>query len=181
MKLDPATTKLRPHFIEDPIRTENPASYRTLARYVALPIAAGEHWASRWQFREVIEEELIGIARPDITLVGGISEALKIAHWCETHYIDIIPHGPLGPVSTAACNHLCFAVPNVALGDASPHSSTLLWDVFPVQPTFDQGTMTPPETPGLGIEFNEDAAGEYPYQPYLLPQFRRRDGSYNNW
>ena len=47
----------RPFFIEDPLRSENPASYRTLARHVSLPIAAGEQWASKWPFREVIEEE----------------------------------------------------------------------------------------------------------------------------
>jgi len=170
-----------PHFIEDPIRTENPASYRTLARHVSLPIAAGEHWSSKWQFREVVEEELISIARPDITLIGGLTEAVKLAHMCETHYIDIIPHGPMGPISTAACNHLCFAVPNVAMGDATPGSSTLLWDIFPVQPTFEGGYMRRSEAPGLGIEFNEEAAQSYSYEPYLLPQFRRRDGSYNNW
>ena len=45
-----------PFFIEDPIRSENPASYRNLARHVSLPIAAGEQWATKWPFREVIEE-----------------------------------------------------------------------------------------------------------------------------
>ena len=89
----------RPFFIEDPLRPENAASYRTLARHVRLPIAAGEQWTSKWAFREVIEEELINYARIDLCIVGGLTEALKIAHWCETHYIDIVPHNPLGPVS----------------------------------------------------------------------------------
>ena len=31
-----------------------------------------------------------------------ITEALKIAHWAETHYIDIVPHNPLGQLSAAA-------------------------------------------------------------------------------
>ena len=56
----------KPFFIEDPLRSENPASYRTLARHVSLPIAAGEQWASKWSFREVIEEELISYARIDL-------------------------------------------------------------------------------------------------------------------
>ena len=93
----------RPFFIEDPLRSENPASYRTLARHVSLPIAAGEQWPNKWAFREVIEEELISYARIDVCNVGGLTEALKITHWCETHYIDIVPHNPLGPVSAAAC------------------------------------------------------------------------------
>ena len=71
----------RPFFIEDPIRSENPGSYRTLARHVSLPIAAGEQWASKWPFRQVIEEELISYARIDLCIVGGLTEALKITHW----------------------------------------------------------------------------------------------------
>ena len=73
----------RPFFIEDPLRSENPASYRTLARHVSLPIAAGEQWASKWSFREAIEEELISYARIDLCIVGGLTEALKVTHWAE--------------------------------------------------------------------------------------------------
>jgi galactonate dehydratase len=46
--------------------------------------------------------------------VGGFTEAMKVAGWCEAHYIDLMPHNPLGPVSTAACIHLGAAVPNFA-------------------------------------------------------------------
>ncbi len=81
----------RPFFIEDPLRSENPSSYRNLARHVSLPIAAGEQWTSKWAFREVIGEELINYARIDCCIVGGLTEALKVTHWCETHYIDIAP------------------------------------------------------------------------------------------
>lgn len=171
----------RPLVIEDPIRAENPASYQNFARHVSLPIAAGEHWASKWQFREVIEEELINIARPDVTLVGGITETKKIAAMCETHYIDVVPHGSAGPVSTAACNHLSFANPKMPWGDASPGTGTLVWDIFPVQPTFDHGSMARTETPGLGVEFNEEAAKGHSFERYHLSKLTRRDGALNNW
>eukprot|EP01044_Picomonas_judraskeda_P007976 COSAG03_NODE_886_length_5486_cov_6.922591_6_plen_157_part_00 len=49
-----------------------------------------------------------------MALVGGFTEAMKVAGWCEAHYIDLMPHNPLGPVSTAACIHLGAAVPNFA-------------------------------------------------------------------
>ena len=62
-------------FIEDPLSSENPASLKTLARHISTPIAAGEQWASKWGFREAIEEELINYARIDIGIVGGITEA----------------------------------------------------------------------------------------------------------
>ena len=65
-----ALEQFKPYFIEDPLRSENPASYRTLARHVSLPIAAGEQWATKWPFREVVEEELINYARIDLCIVG---------------------------------------------------------------------------------------------------------------
>ena len=171
----------KPFFIEDPLRSENPGSYRTLARHVSLPIAAGEQWASKWQFREVIEEELINYARIDLCIVGGLTEALKVTHWCETHYIDIVPHNPLGPVSTAVCNHLCLASTNVGVQEMTVAPGTHLPDVFPVQMPFERGYMLQPEAPGLGLEFDEDAANEYSFEPRFTPEFRRRDGSFTNW
>jgi L-alanine-DL-glutamate epimerase-like enolase superfamily enzyme len=171
----------KPFFIEDPLRSENPGSYRTLARHVSLPIAAGEQWAGKWQFREVIEEELINFARIDLCIVGGLTEALKVTHWCETHYIDIVPHNPLGPVSTAICNHLCLASTNVGVQEMTAAPGTHLPDVFPVQMPFERGYMLPPEAPGLGIEFDEDAAMKYSFEPRFTPWFYRRDGSFTNW
>ena len=60
---------------------------------------------------------------------------MKVAGWCEAHYIDLMPHNPLGPVSTAACIHLGAAVPNFAylednFSEDNMHSQ---WDttVFP--------------------------------------------------
>ena len=50
----------------------------------------------------------------DICNVGGFTEAMKVAGWCEAHYIDMMPHNPLGPICTAACVHLGAAVPNFA-------------------------------------------------------------------
>lgn len=169
-------------FIEDPLRSENPASYRTLARQVSVPIAAGEQWSSKWGFREVIEEELINYARIDLCIAGGITEALKITHWCETHYIDIVPHNPLGPVSAAAGVALCMASTNVGVQEMPRAPGTYAQDVFPKQLQFEDGYARPNEEPGLGIEFDEDLARERAAPLNSRPpQLRRRDGSFNNW
>ena len=170
-------------FLEDPLRSENPASYRTLARHVSTPIAAGEQWASKWSFREVIEEELINYARIDLCIVGGLTEALKITHWCETHYIDIAPHNPLGPVSTAVCTHLCLASTNVGVQELPVKPGTLIPDVFPVQMPWEDGYLLKPDQPGLGLDFNEEAARKYVegYRPGYPPMLRRRDGAFTNW
>jgi galactonate dehydratase len=137
----------RPFFIEDPLRSENPSSYRTLARHVSLPIAAGEQWASKWAFREVIEDELINYARIDLCIVGGITEALKITHWCETHYIDIVPHNPLGPVSAAACVALCMASTNVGVQEMPRRPGIFAKDLFPQQIRWSDGYTYAPNVP----------------------------------
>ena len=175
--------KYRPFFIEDPLRAENPASYRTLARHVRLPIAAGEQWSSKWQFRQVIEEELISYARIDVCNVGGLTEALKVAHWCETHYIDIAPHNPLGPVSAAACVALCMATTNVGVQEMPRRPGATDTAVFPQQIGWQDGYAFAPDAPGLGVDMDEAAAeaartakpGGWP------PLLRRNDGAFTNW
>ena len=149
---------------------------------MSVPIAAGEQWSSKWGFREVIEEELISYARIDLCIAGGITEALKIAHWCETHFIDIVPHNPLGPVSAAAGVALCMSVLNVGVQEMPRAPQTYATDLFPVQLNFEDGYAFPQEVPGLGVEFNESLA-EQQQAPLngWPPELHRRDGAFNNW
>lgn len=172
----------RPFFIEDPLRSENPQSYQTLARHTAVPIAAGEQWASKWAFREVIEDELINYARIDLCIVGGITEAKKITHWCETHYIDIVPHNPLGPVSAAAGVALCMSSTNVGVQEMPSAPGTFANDIFPEQIHWDDGYAWCSDAPGLGVELNEDLAisNKAPLNTWP-PVLVRPDGSLNNW
>ena len=189
-RLDPAHViqmckwleEFRPFFIEDPIRSENPGSYRNLARHISLPIAAGEQWASKWPFREVIEEELINYARIDLCIVGGLTEALKITHWAETHYIDIVPHNPLGPVSAAACVSLCMASTNVGVQEMPRQPGTFATDLFPKQIEWKDGYAWCPDEPGLGVDFDIEAAENARYVPQDWPTILyREDGAFTNW
>ena len=173
---------LKPFFIEDPIRSENPGTYRKLERHINLPIAAGEQWSSKWQFREVIEEELISYARIDLCNVGGLTEALKITHWAETHYIDIVPHNPLGPVSAAACVALCMASTNVGVCEMPKEPGTYDVDVFPVQIEWMDGYSYATDRPGLGVEIDESIAQSRTDTSYTWPPLlRRNDGAFTNW
>ena len=189
-RLDPAHViqmckwleEFRPFFIEDPIRSENPGSYRNLARHISLPIAAGEQWASKWPFREVIEEELINYARIDLCIVGGLTEALKITHWAETHYIDIVPHNPLGPVSAAACVSLCMASTNVGVQEMPKQPGTFATELFPKQIEWADGYAWCPDEPGLGVDFDIEAAEGARCDPQGWPTILyREDGALTNW
>ena len=188
-RLDPAASlqfcrAVEPYglfFVEDPLRSENPASLRLLRERTSVPIAVGEQFASKWAFREVIEQDLMDYCRVDLCLAGGLTEARKIAGWCETHYISLAPHNPLGPVSTAACLHLCLASPLVGVQELPRVPGTQLTDVFPAQVPFADGHLLPPDRPGLGIEFDEEAALAMPFEPTEGVALQRDDGSYTNW
>jgi galactonate dehydratase len=176
-----AVEQYRPFFIEDPIRSEGMYSLRWLREHTSVPIAVGEQFASKWEFRQVIEEELTDYARIDLCIVGGISEARKIAGWCETHYIKLATHNPLGPVSSAACLHLNLACNNFGVMEQPRRPGTMLTDVVPVQAEWLDGYLLPPARPGLGIEFDREAAKKHPFQMRELPHLRRLDGSVTNW
>ena len=172
----------RPFFVEDPLRSENPQSLRMVRQQTSVPIAVGEHFDSKWSFRQVIEEDLMDYCRIDLCIAGGLTEGKKITGWCETHYIHIAPHNPLGPVSTAACLHLWLASPLVGVQELPSVPGTTMTDVFPKQVPFADGHLLIPDGPGLGVEFNEEAfAGLDPYQPGKGRYFLRDDGSYTNW
>lgn len=171
----------RPFFVEDPLRSENPDSFKTLRPRTRVPLAAGEQFSSKWEFRQLIEEEWIDYARVDLCIVGGLTEAKKIAGWCETHYIKLAVHNPLGPISTAACLQFNLACPNFAVQEQPQKPGTILTDVVPVQPEWEDGHLLRPTRPGLGIEFDRTAAQQHPFQMTEPPHLRRLDGSVTNW
>ncbi len=171
----------RPYFIEDPLRVENAQSYRNLRNRTTAPLAAGEQYNSKWEFRQVVEEELIDYARVDLCVCAGITEAKKIAAACETHYIDLAVHNPIGPVATSAFLHLCLSVPNFAVQELPRRPGESLPDLVINQPQWQDGYLLPPSAPGLGIELNLDALDKYPFEMQGLPRLWRADGSLTNW
>src|SRR5579871_2799856 len=173
--------RYRPMFMEDPLRVENAQSYRNLRNRTAAPLAAGEQYSSKWEFRQVIEEELIDYARVDLCVCGGITEARKIAGWCETHYIDLAVHNPIGPVATSAFLHLNLSCPNFAVQELPRRPGESLPDVVLNQPGWENGYLLPPDRPGLGIQFDRDAIQRYPFVMTELPHLHRSDGSVTNW
>jgi L-alanine-DL-glutamate epimerase-like enolase superfamily enzyme len=174
-------TPYRPCFIEDPLRAESTSSYRQLRSWTNVPLAAGEQFASKWEFAPLIEEDLIDYARVDLCIAGGITEALKIVGWCETHHIALAVHNPLGPVSTAACVHLNLATPVPVLQEQPRDPAELLPEVVDGLPAWNDGFLFANEAPGLGITFDREAAKARPMRMRELPHLQRDDGSLTNW
>lgn len=173
----------RPFFVEDPIRSENPQSFRYLREHVHVPLAAGEQFASKWEFRQFLEEDLIDFARVDICICGGLTESKKVANWAETHYIKLVPHNPLGPISSAACLHLSLAVTNFGVMEQPQMPGRIMTNVVPEQIEWQDGYLLPPTKPGLGIEFDREAARRLRFtgDGGTHPVLQRLDGSFTNW
>ena len=168
------------YFAEDPVRSENPDAYAFVRQHTNVPIAGGEELATKWEFKPLIERDLIDYVRVDLCIVGGLTEARKIAGWAEAHYQKLAPHNPLGPVSTAACVHLDVASPLFGVQELA-RIPGYLPDVFPQQLQFDDGYLLPPDAPGLGVDLNEAAVEDHPYQMPSLHDLRMEDGSVTNW
>ena len=172
-------------FLEEPIRDETPEAYESLRTMTDIPFAIGEEFSSKWQFLPYLARGITNFARLDVCNVGGLTESMKVASLAETHYIDLMPHNPLGPICTAATVHLAAAVPNfawleirVSPTEASGHYDE---DLFPVQHKLEGAAIPVPEGPGLGVEVNEELVAAQTFKFSEPPHLRRRDGSHTNW
>ena len=173
---------LRPYFAEDLIRSENPGVYRTLRAQTKVPIAVGEQFGPKWEWNELVENHLIDYARATIPNVGGITEFMKIAGICETHYVGMIPHFT-GPISEAAMVHCCAAFPGPALMEMV-NGGTREWPYLRQSYDFRQGKLWPNDRPGIGCDVDTSKLqliGDWKDRYTAIPMIRRPDGSYTNW
>lgn len=173
-------------FLEEPIRDETPEAYEALRKLTDIPFAIGEEFASKWQAMPYVERGIQQYNRIDVCNIGGLTEAMKVAGWSEAHYVDMMPHNPLGPICTAATIHYCAAVPNLAWMEtfASPGEARTGFSddsLFLSAPALDGVHYSVQDAPGLGIEVNEERLSEMTYEPWSASVLRRRDGSITNW
>ncbi|MCP4379841.1 MAG: mandelate racemase/muconate lactonizing enzyme family protein [Hyphomicrobiales bacterium] len=174
-------------FLEEPIRDEVPEAYEALRRMTDIPFAIGEEFSSKWQFVPYIERSIHQFNRIDVCNVGGLTEAMKVAGWSEAHYVDLMPHNPLGPICTAATIHLSAAVANfswletrVGVSDDG-YMSKADTSLFPLHPQLDGASYPVGDLPGLGIEVDEERISKSSFEFWEAPHLKRRDGSVTNW
>ncbi len=169
---------LNPFFVEDPLRAINDKDlFSVLRGQVKVAIAAGEQFGDRWDGTQaLVEHDLIDYLRVAIPNVGGITEYVKIAALCETHYIGLVPHFT-APIATAAVIHALTAFSGPALNEVL--SSSLpgyLKEGF----DFKQGKIYPNDRPGAGVVFDPDKANliDEITQPRDVSGYKRPDGSF---
>ena len=177
-----ALAEYDPWFFEEPVPPEDVDGHVAVAQALpGIPIATGERLIGRWAFRPFFERAAVAVAQPDVCHTGGISEVRRIAAMAEAHGISVAPHNPLGPIATVANLHLAVATPNHLIQEVMRSDVPWRDEIVSGVPPIVDGHMSPPQAPGLGVDVNEAAAADHPYQPE--PQYRgfHEDGGVAEW
>ncbi|MEX2533962.1 MAG: mandelate racemase/muconate lactonizing enzyme family protein [Trueperaceae bacterium] len=157
-------------WFEEPLPSDDLRGYAALRRVSSVPIAAGETWFTRVDFREALLHEAVDIVQPDVSRCGGISEARKIAQLASAFHLAYAPHtGQSSAVCLATSMHLAAAAPNTLTYEfiASDWSKTAanplrtrLTD-FDFEASREGARVRPPNRPGIGLRVDWDAVAEY--------------------
>ncbi len=163
-------------FIEEPVPHENLDAMAYVRSKVDTPVATGERIFTIFGFEQLLQRGGADIIQPAMSHCGGILEARKIFAIADAHYAAVAPHNPNGEVAYAAAVQLAACIPNFLVLE---HFSPEPWriEVCPNPMTVEDGWLTIPDRPGLGIEFNEEAAAKHPYVPVDLYDLHRPEGS----
>jgi len=142
---------------EEPVAQTDYAGYEKVVDAVDVPVAAGEHEYTRWQFRDLIQIANPDILQPDIVKCAGISEAVKIAALASAHHKLLCPHQTQPTVGQAANLHFTsvFVANDMAQELAYNAWRSPLRSLFKNPLEFKDGRMVVPTNPGLGLELDE--------------------------
>ena len=153
---------------EEPTTAEREYLSNQVAHHSPISVATGEQFDRIGQFFTLAEGGGISIWQPEPMSLGGIKNTMAVAMIAEANGAWIAPHQSGGPVATAVCLQLAACVPNFLVQE--------YFDAFNEDWTRDLVTWTPkinpqnghlslPEAPGLGIDLNLEVIKDHPYDP----------------
>lgn len=162
----------RPLFFEEPVPPDGIDALADVRARSPINIAAGERLYHRHQFRELFEKRAADVVQPDVSHAGGLGECKKIAAMAEAYQLPFAPHNPSGPIAHAATLQLAASTPNFYLLETMATDVPWRKDLTTESLVFRDGYFEIPDRPGLGIELNEAAFADHPYQPRPLRHYR---------
>ena len=154
---------LEPHglkWIEECLLPDDYEGYRELRealRGSSVLVTTGEHEYTRYGFRQLIDRRAADVLQPDITWLGGITEARRVVAIAAAHDIPVIPHG-----SSIYSYHLQYAFHNCPVAEfinLSPDAdkiSPYFGGLFPDEPLPADGFIDLPDRPGFGVTLNRE-------------------------
>lgn len=148
-------------WFEEALRPDDINGYIKLTENAPLPITACEVLTRRQSFMPWIEQRAVDYIQPDVTKVGGLSEEYRIAMHAYDHAILFVPHGWNTAVGLAADLQLVAAVPTarwVEYITPAPYIEELVETPFNLD---NDGLLTIPSRPGLGIQWNSEGVKKF--------------------
>jgi galactonate dehydratase len=146
-----------PFWIEDPIKMDSLASLGEYKRRAGVPVTASETLSTRWGFRDLLEQQAVDVVMLDLSWVGGISEAKKIASMAEAWHLPVAPHDCTGPIVLAASVHLSINAPNALIQETVRAFYTSWYQELVTDlPPIEGGMIRPTAGPGLGTRLLPD-------------------------
>jgi len=147
-------------FVEEPADPADIGALRRISQAISIPIAAGERFYTRHDFRDALEQRVLDIAQPDIGNTGGIMETKKIAAMAETYGLRVQPHICGGPIATAAALQIDACIPNFMIQELYPYRPRELFALVDDAPDAKVvgGRMPIPRRPGLGVTLDRERA-----------------------
>ena len=145
---------IRLRWLEEPVIPDDVAGLARVRAAVDTPIAAGEHEATRYGFRHLVEAGAVDVLQPDVNRLGGITEARRVWALGETFGLDVIPH--LGFAHNAHLAITSLATPLLEYMPPPAHpdeadEDQIFWVAFPDEPRAEGGRVTLSGAPGLGV------------------------------
>ena len=169
-------------WLEDATPAENQDAFRLIRQHTTTPLAVGEVFNTIHDCKHLIENQLIDYIRTTVVHAGGITHLRQIAALAALYQVRTGSHGAtdLSPVCMGAALHFDSWVPNFGIQEYMRHTSETD-EVFPHSYSFSDGYLRVDDTPGHGVDINEQLAARFPYVPRQLPIARLEDGSMWNW
>ena len=145
-------------FFEEPVRPDDIQGSQLVADVLDIPVASGELEYTVWGFRDLIGGKAVDMIQPDATVLGGISEWMKVASLAKAYHIPISPHWEqeihmhmVGAYSNTLWVEYFMREIGVRMEDRIYRDFVVAKDGF----------MEIPDRPGLGIELDEAAIKNY--------------------
>jgi mannonate dehydratase len=169
-------------WLEDATPADNQDAFRLIRQHTTTPLAVGEVFNTIYDCKQLIENQLIDYIRATVVHAGGITHLRQIAGLAALYQVRTGCHGAtdLSPVCMGAALHFDSWVPNFGIQEYMRHTAETD-EVFPHSYYFDAGSLHVDNTPGHGVDLDEQVAARFPYQPRQLPVARLEDGTMWNW
>ena len=147
-------------WLEEPLPQDDVEGYIRLTKMSPVDIATGEGEYNRFGLKPLITEHGADIIQPDLCRAGGFTEGMRIADMAQTWNISLIPHGFSTAVNVAANLQWVAAMRDSLILEFRRTKSPLIYNLGKTTFKAEQGQLTIPDKPGLGIELNRETVEE---------------------